>query len=287
MVAPRRPPVRPLRRSRHDDGRHGSHPPRSTARSPAPRTLIDATLPYRRIVYGVLVGALTMFAVAMLDTVAAPPCPCSARSPRYPVRPRRRRPSRARAAVAAGHLPELVAARRGRRRRRRLRPGAPVRAGGLGQAHRPADLPNDQQWRQLVKERCDPIVAGYLKGKLDPDGRYRIGALKPSAVKWSEGDRELRCGLQHSSQSGAFFPMNGKVADSDQSDVQQAGTCLAIDGRGVGDPTDCGGPHAVGPSASSTSRRSGTTRSRPSPTRTPTCSPPAPRSRPTTQAATR
>jgi hypothetical protein len=96
-----------------------------------------------------------------------------------------------------------------------------------------------------VKERCDPIVTGYLKGKLDPDGRYRIGALKPSAAKWSEGDRELRCGLQRSSQSGALFPMSGKVAESDQSDVQQPGTCLAIDGRGVGDPTDCGGAHAV------------------------------------------
>jgi hypothetical protein len=39
--------------------------------------------------------------------------------------------------------------------------------------------------------------------------------------------------------------MSGKVAESDQSDVQQPGTCLAIDGRGVGDPTDCGGAHAV------------------------------------------
>ena len=55
----------------------------------------------------------------------------------------------------------------------------------------------------------------------------------------------MRCGLQRSSQSGALFPMSGKVAESDQSDVQQAGTCLAIDGRGVGDPTDCGGAHAV------------------------------------------
>jgi hypothetical protein len=142
-------------------------------------------------------------------------------------------------------------------------------------------LPNDQQWRQLVRSAATRSSTGYLKGKLDPDGRYRIGALKPSAAKWSEGDRELRCGLQRSSQSGALFPMSGKVAESDQSDVQQPGTCLAIDGRGVGDPTDCGGAHAVETVGVVDLRRSGTARSPPSPTRTPTCSPPARRSRPT------
>ena len=42
---------------------------------PAPRTPDRATLPYRRIVYGVLVGALTMFAVATLDTFAGATVP--------------------------------------------------------------------------------------------------------------------------------------------------------------------------------------------------------------------
>ena len=217
---------------------------------PAPRTSSQppdrTTLPYRRIVYGVLVGALTMFAVAILDTVAgatvpvlgtiaALPGPTGESSvvevPAPPSQPGTclnwSRPDAADAAVVdcgQAHLFE--------------------QAGSVALTDQPA-LPDDQQWRQLVKERCDPIVTAYLKGKLDPDGRYRIGALKPSAVKWREGDRELRCGLQRSSQSGAFFAMNGRVADTDQSDVQQPGTCLAIDGRGVGDPTDCGGPHAV------------------------------------------
>jgi len=213
---------------------------------PAPRTPDKATLPYRRIVYGVLVGALTMFAVATLDTfagatvpvlgtIAALPGPTGQESvvevPAPPSQPGTcLNWSRADAADAAvvdcgqAHLFE--------------------QAGSVKLTDQPA-LPNDQQWRQLVKERCEPIVTAYLKGKLDPDGRYRIGALKPSAVKWREGDRELRCGLQRSSQSGTFFPMSGRVADSDQSDVQQPGTCLAIDGRGVGDPTDCGGAHAV------------------------------------------
>ena len=43
---------------------------------PAPRTPDEATLGYiRRIVYGVLVGALTMFAVATLDTFAGATVP--------------------------------------------------------------------------------------------------------------------------------------------------------------------------------------------------------------------
>ena len=42
---------------------------------PAPRTPDRATLPYRRIVYGVLVGALTMLAVATLDTFAGATVP--------------------------------------------------------------------------------------------------------------------------------------------------------------------------------------------------------------------
>jgi hypothetical protein len=88
-------------------------------------------------------------------------------------------------------------------------------------------------------------VLDYMGGKFDPDGRYRVGALKPSPTKWAEGDRELRCGLQSSSRSGALYPLAGHAATSDQSAVHDPGTCLAIDGRTIGDPVDCAGPHAV------------------------------------------
>lgn len=107
------------------------------------------------------------------------------------------------------------------------------------------DLPDDRGWRQLVNERCSPVVLAYLDGKFDPDGRFRVGALKPSPAKWADGDRELRCGLQSASRSGALYATTGRVADSDQSAVREAGTCLGIDGRTIGDPVDCAGPHAV------------------------------------------
>jgi hypothetical protein len=108
-----------------------------------------------------------------------------------------------------------------------------------------AALPDDRQWRQLVNERCSPVVMTYLAGKFDPDGRYRVGALKPSPAKWDEGDRELRCGLQSASRSGALYAMSGRAAEADQAAVHEPGTCLAIDGRTIGDPVDCAGPHAV------------------------------------------
>jgi hypothetical protein len=106
-------------------------------------------------------------------------------------------------------------------------------------------FPDDAQWRQLVNDRCTPLVVGYLNGRFDPDGKFRVGALKPSQKRWDEGDRELRCGLQAASRSGALYPIVGKVAEQDQSDVHEPGTCLGIDGRAIGDKVDCGAPHAV------------------------------------------
>lgn len=106
-------------------------------------------------------------------------------------------------------------------------------------------FPADEAWQKLVADRCTPVVTTYLNGKFDPDGKFRVGALKPSQQRWDSGDKGMRCGLQMASRSGEMFPITGKVAAQDQSAVQPVGTCLAIDGRTVGDPTDCAGPHAV------------------------------------------
>lgn len=108
-----------------------------------------------------------------------------------------------------------------------------------------AQLPDDGTWRQLVNERCTPVVVSYLNGKFDPNGKFRVGALKPSPSRWAQGDRQLRCGLQSASRSGALYPIVGKVADQDQSAVHEPGTCLGINGRTIGDPVDCSQTHAV------------------------------------------
>jgi hypothetical protein len=202
--------------------------------------------PVRRIVTGVVVGALLMFGAASLDTfagaevpvlgsfaaVAAPPDePEVVEVPAPPATPGTCLTwSRADAADTA-----LVDC---------AQPHLFEQAGTVVLADQVA-LPDDSTWRQLVDERCGPVVLTYLNNVFDPDGRYRVGALKPSASKWEQGDRELRCGLQSASRSGALYPMTGRVAEGDQAAVQEPGVCLAIDGPRVGDPTDCAGSHAL------------------------------------------
>ncbi|MQA16725.1 MAG: hypothetical protein GEV09_22105 [Pseudonocardiaceae bacterium] len=106
-------------------------------------------------------------------------------------------------------------------------------------------FPSDDQWRQLVSERCTPLTDRFLDGDFDPFGRFSVGAIKPSQASWRQGDRELRCGLQVVGRSGALYATTGKASTQDQSDVHEPGTCLGNDGLGVGDPVDCAAPHAV------------------------------------------
>ena len=234
-------------------GRHGIPVPlpanargRTPSTPPAPARLPEPKL-VRRVVAGVLIGALTMFGVATLDafagatvpvlgTLASLPIPESERGAAVEVPPPPSnpgtclswsRPDAADAAVVDCAQPHLF-----------------EQAGSVALTDQAA-LPDDRLWRQLVNDRCGPLVQQYLGGKFDPSGKYRVGALKPSAAKWDDGDRELRCGLQSASRSGALYPLSGKAASSDQSGIQQPGTCLAIDGRTVGDPVDCAGQHAV------------------------------------------
>lgn len=202
--------------------------------------------PVRRIATGVLVGALTMFGVATIDAfggttvpvlgsfAALPEGPAAPEVVELPPPPSTpgtclnwTRPDAADTAVVPCAEPHLF-----------------EQAGSVAVADQ-AVFPDDNTWRRLVGERCEPLVVEYLDGKLDPDGRFRVGALKPSAAKWEAGDRELRCGLQSASRSGALYPITGKVAEQDQASVFEAGTCLGIDGRTIGDPVDCAGVHAV------------------------------------------
>jgi hypothetical protein len=227
-------------------GRHGV--PAPSAQPAAPRPPAPARTPeprlVRRMVLGVLIGSLTMLGVATLDSFAGATVPVlgtlaalpssggSAREvPAPPATPGTclmwSRGDAADTEVVDCAQPHLFE-----------QAGSVTLAGDMA-------LPDDRQWRQLVNERCEPVVVQYLGGKFDPDGRYRVGALKPSPSKWADGDRELRCGVQSASRSGALLPLSGRAADSDQAAVQEPGTCLAIDGRTIGDPVDCAGPHAV------------------------------------------
>ncbi|MFC7618528.1 septum formation family protein [Actinokineospora soli] len=108
-----------------------------------------------------------------------------------------------------------------------------------------APPPDVARWQELAVQKCTPGVTDYLGGKLDPHGRYKVNALKPSPAQWEDGDRKLRCGVQTASRSGAMLPGTGSAAGADQSGIHEPGTCLALDGQTIGDPVPCSEPHAV------------------------------------------
>ncbi|MGH3753742.1 MAG: septum formation family protein [Pseudonocardiaceae bacterium] len=106
-------------------------------------------------------------------------------------------------------------------------------------------FPDPARWQQLVAERCTERTTQALADRFDPFGRFTVGAIKPSEVGWLRGDRTLRCGVQSVGRTGMLFTTTGSVLQQDQSDVHAPGTCLGNDGKVVGDPVDCAGPHAV------------------------------------------
>lgn len=108
-----------------------------------------------------------------------------------------------------------------------------------------APPPDEAGWQQIVTERCTEAGTTYLGGTFDPFGKYTVGALKPSAEQWREGDRKLRCGVQRVTPSGKrLLPTKGTAAKQDQSNVHDPGTCFALVDGQVGDPVECGEAHS-------------------------------------------
>jgi hypothetical protein len=107
-----------------------------------------------------------------------------------------------------------------------------------------APSPDLKLWRQIAQEHCAEPAEKYLGTPLDPFGKLTVGLLRPPEQKWAEGDRQLRCGVQWAGPGGELQPLTGPAAEQDQSLVWEPGTCLALQGKTVGDPVDCAGPHS-------------------------------------------
>jgi hypothetical protein len=107
-----------------------------------------------------------------------------------------------------------------------------------------APMPTHRQWQQIAQRKCVPPAERYLGGKLDPQGKYSVGVLMPSAQQWADGDRTLRCGLQVAASSGKLLTSTGTVRSADQSAVKPPGTCLGLRDKAVGDPVSCDEPHS-------------------------------------------
>jgi putative regulator of septum formation len=113
------------------------------------------------------------------------------------------------------------------------------------QYSRTSPPPAENDWQQIVTDRCTKVGQDYLGKPLDPYGKYTVGALKPTSDQWRNGDRKLRCGLQRVSPSGKrLLTTTGAAGDQDQSNVHEPGTCFGLVKGEVGDPVDCEGAHA-------------------------------------------
>lgn len=107
-----------------------------------------------------------------------------------------------------------------------------------------APLPGALRLATLRTEVCTPAVKTYLHQRFDPYGQYTVGLINPGEAAWRAGERTLRCGLQNVGRSTTPFPVTGRVADADQSDVTQVGTCLGINATMPTDPVGCTQPHS-------------------------------------------
>ncbi|NKY85549.1 septum formation family protein [Nocardia veterana] len=107
-------------------------------------------------------------------------------------------------------------------------------------------FPDSLRFAELRDEQCAPAAAAYLGGRLDPRGRFVVGMVNPGEPGWRNGDRTIRCGLQLVSATGnATQQTVGRVRDSDQSRIFDAGTCIGINQNlPTNEPVPCGQPHA-------------------------------------------
>jgi hypothetical protein len=107
--------------------------------------------------------------------------------------------------------------------------------------------PSDQQWIQIIDDRCGPMATSYLGHGLDRFGRFSVDALQPRPEDWKLGDRDLWCGIGQHPPAGVFLPpqhfqpFTGAVKGQDQTYLLGTGACLALQ---PGEPVPCTGPHA-------------------------------------------
>lgn len=107
-----------------------------------------------------------------------------------------------------------------------------------------ARYPGALRFASLRDEHCVAATNTYLGTGFDPYGKFSVGLMFPSEASWADGDRTLRCGLQFSSTTGTLLPFTGRVADQDQSNIWEPGTCIGINQNVPSDPVNCSQPHA-------------------------------------------
>ncbi len=107
-----------------------------------------------------------------------------------------------------------------------------------------APFPDGTLWQKIAQDNCGPVATKFMAGKLDPNGKYSVNALNPTAQQWSGGARTIRCGLQFAGHGGALQLTTGSARTADQSAIYPVGTCLGIKDKDVSDPVPCTSAHS-------------------------------------------
>ena len=109
--------------------------------------------------------------------------------------------------------------------------------------------PSPSRIQQISQEQCQVAVRRYLGERFDPNSRFTVSMMWSGDKAWRQsGERRMLCGLQLPGVNNSQLAFQGKVAETDQSKVWPAGTCLGIDpstNQPTDTPVDCAGPHAM------------------------------------------
>lgn len=106
-----------------------------------------------------------------------------------------------------------------------------------------ADQPDMERQAQLTQELCVGPTMRYLKGQLDPNGRYTISPILPPESAWDHGDRTMLCGVMVQDNAGMSVQTTGRAAQKDQSRVFRPDSCVLANRKGTR-MTDCGKDHS-------------------------------------------
>lgn len=106
-----------------------------------------------------------------------------------------------------------------------------------------AQPPDVKRQEELTAELCEGPTTQYLKGRLDPQGRYTISPILPPESAWRAGDRTMLCGVMVTDDAGKSVEVTGLAAQQDQSRFFQPDQCVAVEGASS-KRVPCTEPHA-------------------------------------------
>jgi hypothetical protein len=108
--------------------------------------------------------------------------------------------------------------------------------------------PTDAEWEYLEATLCGPVVERHLGARVDPQGLYAAGSTFPTADSWERGERAINCGVIRRGDAASpqqLVAFTGKVDGTHQYIAKAPGTCLPLEGDGVGPAVPCDQPHAL------------------------------------------